>query len=528
MLGIVVVLCAIYAVLTQFVMPRVLTQALPYAQNLAANYINGSVSIGKIEWNGGFTVILRDVEVDDVQHRPVAKLPETRVTVNPFMALSSTDKAISAVAIREPVLYVTQDTQGKWNIQNLMKPSQSDTTPFYGIASVEDGTVVVSLPQGRWEFGVNGKVDGSHNPVFDLDFTVTNPAMDPVHLTGGLTTKGVGKVHFVTDRVDLAPFASLAAHYGQVREAGGEVVKLNGFWHNDGQDTLLQGTVTLRDVHGVRAFGGRDWKFSVSGTVTGTDHAMSTQDLTLTLNGQVIHLDGDVDYSDLDHLRGTIHADAPSLTYGGQTVRNVHVDGALVDSVAFLREASLEYGGGTVKASGDYDLKSGALTAQTQIDHVTVTVPARQDETIGVNAELALQGTLDRENAKLKASLAAHTFNLTWRGMTLKVVDFDTDVTEQGADIHTLSAFMGPGALTATGRVGFDGSYDLRGKLADIAGRLPASFDFCHSYLLIDLDRVEKLQDVRIFFDNGRTLEVGKGSYVAFRKRFTEYLRMLP
>ena len=67
----------------------------------------------------------------------------------------------------------------------------------------------------------------------------------------------------------------------------------------------------------------------------------------------------------------------------------------------------------------------------------------------------------------------------------------------------------------------------MRGKLADIAGRLPASFDFCHSYLLIDLDRVEKLQDVRIFFDNGRTLEVGKGSYVAFRKRFTEYLRML-
>ena len=72
------------------------------------------------------------------------------------------------------------------------------------------------------------------------------------------------------------------------------------------------------------------------------------------------------------------------------------------------------------------------------------------------------------------------------------------------------------------------GEVVVRGKLADIAGRLPASFDFCHSYLLLDLDRVEKLQDVRIFFDNGRTLEVGKGSYVAFRKRFTEYLRMLP
>lgn len=36
-LGIIAVLCAIYAVLTQAVMPRVLTQALPYARNLAAN-----------------------------------------------------------------------------------------------------------------------------------------------------------------------------------------------------------------------------------------------------------------------------------------------------------------------------------------------------------------------------------------------------------------------------------------------------------------------------------------------------------
>ena len=71
------------------------------------------------------------------------------------------------------------------------------------------------------------------------------------------------------------------------------------------------------------------------------------------------------------------------------------------------------------------------------------------------------------------------------------------------------------------------GEVVVRGKLEDMARSLPASFDYCHSYLLIDLDRVEKMQDVCIYFDNGRRLHVGKGSYVAFRKRFHEYLLSL-
>ena len=68
------------------------------------------------------------------------------------------------------------------------------------------------------------------------------------------------------------------------------------------------------------------------------------------------------------------------------------------------------------------------------------------------------------------------------------------------------------------------GEVVVRGKLEDMARSLPASFDYCHSFLLINLDRVEKMQDVCVYFDNGRCLHVCKGSYVAFRKRFHEYL----
>lgn len=67
----------------------------------------------------------------------------------------------------------------------------------------------------------------------------------------------------------------------------------------------------------------------------------------------------------------------------------------------------------------------------------------------------------------------------------------------------------------------------FRGKLAEIAKMLSASFDFCHSYLLINLERVEKMYDAHIYFDDGRKLRVGRGSFAAFRKQFNEYLRSL-
>ncbi|MCR5134434.1 MAG: LytTR family transcriptional regulator [Clostridiales bacterium] len=71
------------------------------------------------------------------------------------------------------------------------------------------------------------------------------------------------------------------------------------------------------------------------------------------------------------------------------------------------------------------------------------------------------------------------------------------------------------------------GEVVIRGQLADVAEGLPASFYECHSYLMVNCDRVEKMRDGSIFFDDGTCLPVGKGSYAAFRKRFNAYLRSL-
>ena len=58
-LGVVAVLAVACLAVFHAVMPRVLQEARPYAERQAANYLNGSVRIGSIEWPGGLSLLVR-------------------------------------------------------------------------------------------------------------------------------------------------------------------------------------------------------------------------------------------------------------------------------------------------------------------------------------------------------------------------------------------------------------------------------------------------------------------------------------
>ncbi len=71
------------------------------------------------------------------------------------------------------------------------------------------------------------------------------------------------------------------------------------------------------------------------------------------------------------------------------------------------------------------------------------------------------------------------------------------------------------------------GMVTIRGKLGVLETLLPETFIHCHSYLIVNLERVEKMTDEMIFFDEGTQLKTGKGSYVNARKQFNQYLKTL-
>ena len=153
--GIAAVFCVLFLGITQLVLPGLLEKAGSYAEKMAADYVNGTVQIGSVAQSGLTGFVVRDVTVKNGKQQIIASLPETRVSLslNPLKALGGLEKAVSTIDLEKPVMYLEQDKEEKWSFQDLLKPSQSETTPFYGKANVHGGTVKVKLPEGNWELG---------------------------------------------------------------------------------------------------------------------------------------------------------------------------------------------------------------------------------------------------------------------------------------------------------------------------------------------------------------------------------------
>ena len=468
LLGLAAVLCVLVACVTYLLLPGLLDKAVPYAKEKAAEYINGTLDIGSVSRTGGTEFVVRDIVVKDKKQQVVASIPETRVSVSVLKSLTGLDKAISSVDLLNPRFFIRQDKEESWNYENLLKPSQSDTTPFYGKIRVQQGTAVVQLPEGTWQYQIDGSVDGSYNPAFDLNFKVNAPGMETATVLGSIDNKGVGKIVMKSDRVDLAPYHALALRYGQVKDAAGQVTDIDGTWSNDGKDTVLRGKCSLQDVRGSYLISGQELPFRVTGNVSSADHVITTDQLQVSLNGQEAVFSGVLDIHDPDHPEGHLSLQSDKFSYNGETLTNLEAEVVLAGNRAAVNYLTAVYRGGKVRGQGVYDLDSGKLTGTADLRKVTLDGEIVNGEKFLLNAELAGAGIYDQETGKLNVNVAANTMNLQWRDTVLNVMDFDTELTNEGVDIHTFSALTGNGALQAVGRLSFDGAYDLRGRMANM------------------------------------------------------------
>ena len=86
--GTVLVLCAFFAGLVQIVLPGLMDKAIPYVEKTAADYINGSVTVGSVSKSGLTELLVKDITLKDNRQRPVAIMPETLISLNPLKAFS--------------------------------------------------------------------------------------------------------------------------------------------------------------------------------------------------------------------------------------------------------------------------------------------------------------------------------------------------------------------------------------------------------------------------------------------------------
>ena len=108
-IGIAAVLCALFAGAIQLVLPGMLDKAVPYVEKMAADYINGTVEIGSVTRPVGFTLLVKDIVVKDQKQQLAASVPEALITVSPLKGLTGLEKAVSAIEMKKPVVYIRQD-----------------------------------------------------------------------------------------------------------------------------------------------------------------------------------------------------------------------------------------------------------------------------------------------------------------------------------------------------------------------------------------------------------------------------------
>jgi DNA-binding LytR/AlgR family response regulator len=68
------------------------------------------------------------------------------------------------------------------------------------------------------------------------------------------------------------------------------------------------------------------------------------------------------------------------------------------------------------------------------------------------------------------------------------------------------------------------GILNMPGRISEISKVVGEPFYQCHSYLLINLARVDAMANGRIIFNNHKSTNIGESNYHKTRKKFNQYL----
>ena len=461
----IVLLSAGYIFLVHTVMPKYIRQSIPEAERIASSFINGSITLKDITWNGGLSAEVGQLEVKDAQGQKVAEIPRIIVHLRPWLALDKGARAVSRVELVRPQVYLSMDDKQQWNMAKLLKSSDSDETPFYGLLEISNGVMHVAMPQGQWDIPVSGTVNGGANPKFALGLRLGS-GVDTLAVGGLVTTKGEGRIELKSDKLALAPYAALAKHYAGVEELKGDLSKLALIYVNEKGKQRYSGEVNLAGFEGKMQLGDAKHSLKLDGQVRAHDSYLNISSLEAVVDGQKLALEGEADLRDTDapSAKGVLTAD--KLAYEGYKLEKLRLPFRGDKKEIILENVAAAYGGGAIKGNATYSLEEKVLTGDLELKDVTHVTPDRPKDDVHINAKLALLAKVLEDKLQLHA--ATEVMELEWRGLKINRMNMDGAVDKNGLAIDHFSAFAGErGVLLATGNVNKAGELHIEGRMTD-------------------------------------------------------------
>ncbi len=461
----VMLLSAGYIFLVRTVMPSYIRQVLPQAEGLASSFINGNIAIGDLTWNGGLSAEVGNIVIKDDKGIKVAEIPRTIVHLRPWLALDKGVKAVSRVELMRPHVYLVMNENKQWNMQNLLKPSDSEETPFYGTLAISDGQLHIDMPQGKWDINVAGTVNGGANPKFAVNLRLGS-GVDKLQVQGLVTTKGEGRLEVKSDRLDLAPYAALAENFAQIENVQGSLEKIALLYVNENGSKSFSGETSIKNVQGKKQHAGAEHTVCLDGLVRAHDNIVTSSSLDVVVDGNTLHLEGEADLRDTDNPQGKGVLSAAKLEYNGYNVKNLRIPFNGNKEQVVLESVSAEYGGGKLIGNGTYSIGEEILTADLQLENVTHAMTSKPQDNVHIDAKLAILLKMAKNGINVQA--AADTLNLRWRSLQIDKINLDASYNNGTLLLNHFSAYAGEnGNLLVSGSVKDDGSMQLQGRMTE-------------------------------------------------------------
>jgi len=219
----------------------VMTRAQGTLETALSNVLGGLVTIGPVEMESYNTLVVHDIVIYDKQTEKVISSENVKITYSLFKALRGQVliDAISDIAIHKPTVWLTQESNGKWNIENLLQQDHEGQSSFRGKVTLIDGSAILRAAGEKWTLeNINGNIDFANQPAVSLQ-------LQGVHK--GATIKAKGSMHSQGNSAVTITASELSLEDFQVFFKG-QAVELVGGIGKDFEITITQNQDTIKWV----------------------------------------------------------------------------------------------------------------------------------------------------------------------------------------------------------------------------------------------------------------------------------------
>ena len=424
--------------------------------------LNAQLEVGNLTMVGINKIRLEQLTINKAD-KTLISLPETTLTIA-FSNIFSANKlqVIEKIELTQAQINLEVNAQEEWNIQDLLKPSETSQNKLQALVIFQDSIVNIKFPEQDVQTKLNGTLDTRVAKKYNLDLKLDLQEVGQLTARGILDEQGRGKVEFNSADLAVAKLEKLIAKYTTLQNVAGSLQKINLIYQNADKGKLLSGKLEAKDLTGKKQIENMQVNFAVQGPLQLTDNVLrfaSTQvkfnEAQAELNGEVF-LDNGLRFRALTAQVQAVELQKffPELPVQGQMQGSVQLDGSIDNLVAtglitadkllaqemmysslklpfklqqnqlFLEQGEVTAGAGKIKINAEYGLRNNKINILASAENIELgAIPQVQGLTGSVNLDFVAAGVLSAEKVELLGNISVA--NLKYHGLTIKEASLD-------------------------------------------------------------------------------------------------------